>query len=269
MLELLQYDFMRAALVASLCLALALSLLGVFVTLRGMAFLSDALAHISLTGYALGLLIGVHPSLAAIGFTVLVGLGIHPLERRLKLTTDTAIGALFATSLAVGVLLVTMLQDQGYRISLHGLLFGELLSVSWSDVALIGGVSGLAVAALLWLSVPLLQVSTSEDLARLHGVRVGFVQQAFIAIVAVVIGVAIQMVGALLVGALMIIPAAAAKVLARSFRQMFLLSGCFGVLSAVLGIWMSYELNWPPGPSLVVAAFGLLMVSGSVGVVRG
>src|SRR5438105_15717292 len=129
----LEYPFMQRALAAGLLMGVLCPLLGVFVVIRRMSFFGDAIAHSAFTGIALGLLLGVDPSLAAVGFAVLVALGIGFLQARSQIPPDTIIGVFFSGAAALGILLIGLFQ--GYQTNLFTYLFGDILTIGWSDLA--------------------------------------------------------------------------------------------------------------------------------------
>src|SRR5438445_9675407 len=132
----LEYPFMQRALAAGLMMGVLCPLLGVFVVIRRMSFFGDAIAHSAFTGIALGLLLGVDPSIAAVGFAILVALGMGFLQARSRIPSDTVIGVFFAGAAALGILLIGLLQ--GYRTNLFSYLFGAILTIGWADLGATG-----------------------------------------------------------------------------------------------------------------------------------
>lgn len=259
MMEVFEHAFMLRAFGASICIGVLCALLGIFVVLRGMAFLTDALAHISLTGFALGLIFGINPQLSSILVCMVVALGIVAVRDRMQLNMDTSIGIFFSSGLAIGVLLIIHLQNLGYRVNLHELLFGQVLGIGKVELLLTVAISVVGLVFGLLLTRPVLQMSVNRDLAQVHGVNVKRTEQLFMLLLALVIALSIQIVGAVLVGAMMVIPAAAAKAYTRSFSAMVAVSMGIGLLSSVLGIYISYYLDWPPGPTLVLTGMAFLL----------
>ncbi|MGC8668783.1 MAG: metal ABC transporter permease [Chthonomonadales bacterium] len=255
----LEYPFMQRALMVSLLMGTLCPLLGVFVVIRRMSFFGDAIAHSAFTGIALGLLLGVDPSLSSVAFAVLIALGMGALQARSSIPSDTIIGVFFAGAAALGILLIGLLQ--GYRTNLFAYLFGDVLTVSRGDLAaaaiLLGGVA----IAVLILRRPLLQVALNRDLAAVHGARVAAVEYALMVLLAVTVAMSIKLVGIILVTALLIIPAAAARNVSRSIRQVFAFALAAGVISAVLGLLASYQLNTASGPTIVMVSIVLFIAS--------
>lgn len=248
----LEYPFMQRALAAGLLMGVLCPLLGVFVVIRRMSFFGDAIAHSAFTGIALGLLLGVDPSLGAVGFAIVIALGMGYLQARSKIPSDTIIGVFFAGAAALGILLIGLLQ--GYRTDLFAYLFGDILTIGWRDLAIAAGLLlgvGIVLSA---LRRPLLQVALNRDMAAVQGVPVAAMEYALMVLLAITVAVSIKLVGIILVTALLIIPAAAARNVSRSMRQMFAFSVAFGMFSVVLGLIGSYSLNTASGPTIVLAS---------------
>ncbi len=250
---------MQRALAAGILMGILCPLLGVFVVIRRMSFFGDAIAHSAFTGIALGLLLGVDPSLAAVGFAVVVALGMGFLQANSRIPSDTVIGVFFSGAAALGILLIGMLQ--GFRTDLFGYLFGDILTIGWGDlraaaVLLIGVGSVTAI-----LRRPLLQVALNRDMAAVQGVPVAAMEYTLMVLLAVTVATSIKLVGIILVTALLIIPAAAARNVSGSIRQMFVFSVGFGAFSAVLGLFGSYALNTASGPTMVMVSIAVFIAS--------
>lgn len=256
---LLDYPFMQRALLAGLAVGFLCAVVGVHVTLRSMAFFSDAISHSALAGIALGVLLGVAPIPAAIVFCVMIALGIAYLTFRSDLTSDTVIGVFFSGSMALGVLLLGL--QTGYQTDLLSYLFGDILAVNWLDVALAAilavGVSGL----IFWRSTTLIKIAFNRDLARVEGIRVVAWDYLFLTLLALTVAVSLKVVGIILVSALIIVPAAAARNVARDFRTLVALAIGVGVVSSLTGLVLSYYLNTASGPTVVIVAVLFFILS--------
>jgi ABC-type Mn2+/Zn2+ transport system permease subunit len=251
-MDVLAYPFMQRALVAGLLVSVMTSLLGVLVVLRRSAFFGDALAHASLAGVALGVLTGVHPLLTAAGVSVGISMALHAMERRTRLALDTVLGFVLPFFMAVGVLLLSL--KPGYQPELMGFLFGSILTVSHNNLLLIAAITVVVLGSFLRFRPQLVFATFDEEGAQLAGIRVGLMLTGYYILLALVIIASIRTVGVILVNALLIIPAATAKVLARSLAHMFILTPLVGALSVVGGIISSYYLDLPAGPAIVVLA---------------
>jgi zinc transport system permease protein len=223
-----------------------------------MAYFGDTLSHSALLGVSLGILSGVNESVGVILVcTALAGVLVL-MQKQRRLATDTLLGILAHTALSLGLVGLTFLET--VRVDLVGYLFGDILAVTTIDLYWIwsGAAITLSVLALLWR--PLLATTVNEELAQVEGVPVLAVRFAFMILVALVIAVAMKVVGILLITSLLIIPAAAARRFARTPEFMASLASVIGCLAVALGLWASLRWNTPTGPSVFVAAAGLFVV---------
>jgi len=263
--EPLAHGFMRRALVAAMVLGGTGALLGVLVVQRGLAFLSDGLAHATFGGLALGLLLGTTAEGAlwvALPFTVAVALAIGAVRRRARLSGDVATGVLFSFAFALGVLFLG-LRPPREAVSVEGLLFGSILAISPSVLAAVLLVAAVA-GGTLWLTWSRLAYATFDpELAELSGVRVARLEGVFLALTAVVVVVGVKTVGVILVGAFIVIPAATATLLGRSLATIGLLAAGLGVFGSAVGLLASYHLDVASGAAVIVtlaAVFFLTLV---------
>jgi ABC-type Mn2+/Zn2+ transport system permease subunit len=258
-LPFLHYPFMQRALVAGLAVGLLCAVVGVFVTLRSMAFFSDAISHAALAGIALGVLLGIAPIPAAVIFCVAVAIGITFLTFRSDLTSDTVIGVFFSGSMALGVLIIGL--QKGYQTDLLSYLFGDILAVSNADVVLSIGLAVVVVGLIFWRSTLLIKVAFNRDLAQVEGARVVLWDYLFMVLLALTVAVSLKIVGIVLVSALIIVPAATARNVARNFRSLMGVAVVVGLVSALAGLVGSYYLNTASGPTIVVVMILLFIVS--------
>lgn len=258
MSEALALPFMQRALLAGLLVGLTASLLGVFVVLRRSAFFGDAVSHASLAGVALGVVTGLPPLATAAGVAVAIGLSLHRLERGSRLSLDTILGFVLPFFMAAGVLILSL--APGFQPELLSYLFGSLLAVSWEHLGLIAGISLLVLVLLLRLRHPLVFATFDAEGAQASGIRVGRLLTVYHVLLALVVIASIKVVGIILVNALLVIPAATAKLLSRSLGQMFVLSPLVSIASVLAGLAASYWLDVPSGPAVVVVA-GLVFLA--------
>jgi zinc transport system permease protein len=251
-------DFILRALAGGIAVALVAGPLGAFVVWRRMAYFGDTLAHSALLGVALGFLMGISLNLTVIALCTGLAVLLVILQRQRRLASDTLLGILAHSALSLGLVAVAFLE--GVRIDLMGYLFGDILAVTQADLMWIFGGGLLALSLLLVLWRPLLAMTVHEDLARVEGVPVTWVSLGFMLLIAVVIAVAMKVVGILLITSLMIIPAATARRLAATPEQMALLAGVLGSLAVLGGVMGSLTWDTPTGPSIVVAAAVLFAV---------
>ena len=252
-------DFLVRALVGGCGVAAVAGPLGVFMVWRRMAYFGDTLAHAALLGVALGFLIGIDLNIGVIAVGVGVAALLVLLQRHRRVASDTLLGILSHGALALGLVAVAFLETA--RLDLMSYLFGDILAVTVPDIAWVYG-GGLAVlAAMAWLWRPLLAITVHEELAAVEGVAVTPVRLAYMVLLAVVVALAMKVVGILLVTSLLIIPPAAARRLAATPEQMAVLAAVAGCLAVGGGLWGSFTFDTPSGPSIVVAALALFVAS--------
>jgi zinc transport system permease protein len=244
---------------AGFLLALAAGPLGSFVVWRRMSYFGDTLAHASLLGVAFGLLLNISPFYAVIAITLLLSLLLVWLERRPHLAIDTLLGILAHSALSLGLVVVSLMSN--VRVDLMAYLFGDLLSVTPTDLYTIGaGVAiVLAVLAFYWRS--LLSMTISPELAQVDGVNIQRTKMVLMLVTALTIGVAMKFVGALIITSLLIIPAATARRFARSPEQMAGIAILVGILAVTAGLTFSAWYDTPAGPSVVLGASLMFMLS--------
>ncbi|MEM0899786.1 MAG: metal ABC transporter permease [Pseudomonadota bacterium] len=251
-------DFFTRALLAGLGVALCAGPLGCFVIWRRLAYFGDTLAHAALLGAAFSLLLNVNLTLGVFFVAILVALGLIYLQARTYLASDAILGLLSHSALAVG--LVTLSLITVVRVDLDSLLFGDILAVSRFDVGVIWVTSICLLAVLAFISRPLLAATVNPDLAQAEGVPVARLNLIFIALLAGLVAIAMQVAGVLLITALLIIPAATARSLAASPEMMALAAAVTGIIAVFGGMFASLQFDTPSGPSIVVGALTLFVV---------
>ena len=251
-------DFLLHALLAGLALALVAGPLGSFVVWRRMAYFGETLSHAALLGLALGLWLAISPTLAIIALCLLLALALLGLQGRQALASDTLLGMLAPTMLALGLVTMSLLE---VRVDLLGYLFGDLLAISREDLYWVLGGSALVLLLLVPLWRPLLAITVHEELARVEGLPVAGLRLALMLLIALVIALAMKIVGVLLVTSLLIIPAAAAQRHARTPEQMAVGASLLGLLAVSAGLSLSWFQDTPAGPSIVVSAAALFLLS--------
>ncbi len=274
----LHLAFMQRALAAGLLIAVMAGMLGVFVVQRRLSFLGAGLAHAAFGGMGLGAFVIVssgllasgigllrHPLWIAVPFSLLAALGIAWVRERTQLSSDTAIGVFFAVSVALGVLFFSIIPpDVNLGLSLMDLLFGSILSVTQPDLLVIAGVAAVALAFLVGAWGSLGYATFDDELARTDGVRGRLLEVLLFACAALVITVSAVVVGIILMAAYLVIPAASARLLARSLWQMTVLSVGLAVISTLLGLALSYLVDVPSGSTIVLTQAVLFLVAAAL-----
>lgn len=244
-------DFMTRAMVAGVGVAFAAAPLGCFVVWRRMAYFGDATAHAAILGVALSLAFEVSIFGGALAVALIMALTVTLLTGR-GYAMDTLLGVLAHSALAFGLVAVSFLS--GIRIDLMAYLFGDILAVSRTDLMVIWGGAALVVALLLWRWAALLTSTLNEELAYASGLSPKREQLILTLSLAITVAVAIKVVGVLLIAAMLIIPAAAARCLARTPEAMALIAAAIGAVSAIAGLQGAYVFDTPAGPSIVCVA---------------
>ena len=242
---------MQRALLAALLLGPLCGVLGVFVTARRMSFFSDTVAHAALAGVAGGFFLGFQdPTIPVLVVCCAVAVLMMWLKEHTDLLNDTIMAVLLSTSVAVGVILLSLQKNRWAELDKY--LFGDILSVAWSDVGWAGAVT-VSVGALLVMSLNQLALLTaSEDLAHVSGVPVRLINYGFVLVLTVTVALTIRLLGIVLVTSLIVIPSATARNLARNLRQQLVLSLVLGWVGSVGGVALSYPLDLPSGPTVTV-----------------
>lgn len=252
-------DFMTRAILAGVGVALAAAPLGSFVVWRRMAYFGDATAHAAILGVALSLALNISIFAGAVAVALAMALLVNSLSGR-GYAMDTLLGVLAHSALAFGLVAVSFLS--GIRIDLMAYLFGDILSVSRPDLAVIWGGAALVTALIASRWTALLTSTLNDELAYANGINPKREQLVLTLALAITVAVAIKVVGILLIAAMLIIPAAAARPLSRTPEAMVMIAATIGALSAVVGLRAAYVLDTPAGPSIVcVAALCFLLTS--------
>ena len=244
-------DFLIRALLAGTGLVLATAPLGCFVIWRRMAFFGDAMAHAALLGVALALALSLPVGLGVLAVALVFALLLLRLTRGGE-TPDTVLGVLSHGALALGLVAVALLP--GVRVDLESLLFGDILAVGARDVALIWTGSAGVLAVALWRWQGLVTASLGPDLARAAGLKPERDDAILTLLLALTVALSLKVVGALLISALLILPAAAARGFARSPEAMAVMAAIAGAASVAAGLALSFAMDTPAGPSIIVSA---------------
>ncbi|MGV1004609.1 MAG: metal ABC transporter permease [Candidatus Nanopelagicales bacterium] len=253
MLSLFDFDFMRRALVAAALVGLVAPLVGVFLVQRRLALLGDGMGHVALTGVGLAFLLGTAPVVTAMITAVIGAAMVELIRERSRTAGDLALALLFYGGIAGGVLFASLAPGKASA-SLNSYLFGSLATVSTGDLTALGALVMILLLALAIWGRQLLAVSVDPQTAFVQGVPVRALSLMMAVMSAVTVVVGMRVVGLLLVSAIMIVPIAAAQQITRSFRGTAALGSLLGAGSAVLGLAISFVVQVPPGPTIVILA---------------
>ena len=252
-------DFIVRAIIAGIGIALVTGPLGCFVVWRRLSFFGDTLAHSALLGVLISITLDINVSLTIFVVASLVAILLLRLERTTNLAGDSLLGLISHSSLAIGLVILGFLSF--IRFDVMGVLFGDILSVNSNDLLVIwiGGTLILVVLSYIWK--PLFASTVNYELAEAEGMKPERVNAIFTILLAALIAISIKMIGVLLITGLLIIPTAMARNLSDNPRQMVILSIIGGLLSVLIGLYASFEINTSSGPSIVVVALILFILS--------
>jgi zinc transport system permease protein len=256
--------FMIRALVAAILLAPSCAFLGVFVTARKMSFFSDTIAHGALAGVALGVWLGLTDLTAPmILFSLLVAAALIWIQENTELMTDTIMALLLSGSVALGIIILSMLR--GSRAQIHTYLFGDILAVDPRDLWFAGALAAAVFVGLFWRLSDVTLLSAHEEMAYVCGVRVKLLNYLFILLLTVAVALSIRLLGIILVTALIVVPPSVARNISRNLRQQIILSIVVGLIGGVTGIIVSYHLDVPSGPTIVLTLILLFVATLFIG----
>lgn len=263
MFEILSLPFMQRALIAGIFVGFLSSYYGVFIVQRGLGFLGSGLAHAAFGGVALGVLLNQEPLWIAVPFTIIVAVGITYVKDKTNLGGDTTIGIFFSVSMALGIIFIFLKRE--YTSDAFNYLFGSILSVTIADIV---------VPAILIIITLLLfpfwkrwaYSSFDRELAQADRIPVQLDDYLLSVLIAVTIVVSIKVVGIVLIAAFLVIPPATSRLINKSFSKMTIVSIIIGILTALIGLWVSYYLDVPSGATIILlqaALFFIVMIGRS------
>lgn len=250
MLESFGFAYMQRATVAGVLVGALCAVIGVYVVLKGLAFIGAGISHASFGGVAIGVWLGINPIWSAIVFCILTAWGIGLTSRKGHVKEDTAIGVFFASTMALGILVIGL--KQGYQVDLFSYLFGSILAVTIQDVWATIVITVLVLTTVLVFYKDLMFITFDPEMAEVTGVPAGKLYFLLVTMMALTVVMSIKVVGIVLVSALIVTPAAAAYQLTEKFRNMMALAVVFGVGSCVLGLLLSDALGIASGATIVL-----------------
>jgi len=258
MFEMLSYDFMQRAFVSGILIGIICSLISFFIVLKRLAFIGVGISHSAFGGVAFGTLSGINITFAALLFSLGMAGFAGYFSKKGKLEEDTAIGIIFSVTMALGIIFVGL--ARGYNTELFGYLFGSILSVTTTDIWIIFILGLFVILSISLLFKELLYVSFDEEMAFVQGLNINFLYYFLLFLTALTIVISIKIVGIILISALLVIPAASAKLICQNYRKMILLSILFGFFSVISGLTLSYILNLASGATIVLFSFLIFLI---------
>ena len=258
LIEPLEYDFMVRALITALLSGIMLSVLGSFTINKNMGFMADAMAHATLPIIAVGVFFGFSISSLGAPAAIMIALFLGFIIKNTNIGEDTSIGIIFSSFFALGFVLISVLD---VSINLEDLLFGQILAVSTVDVFVIFILASVVLSTLFLFFKQILFYSFDPLGAQVRNLNVTFLNYLFLIILSLSIVGSLQTVGIVLVLSMLLIPAAAAKLVTKTFVKSIKFSACFRGVSSVAGLYLSYYFNLPSGPTMSLVASGIFMLS--------
>lgn len=257
-LDIFQYGFIIRGLEAGIIVAIIAPLIGIFLVLRRYSLIADTLAHVSLAGIAIGLLLGVNPVLTALGTTVVASFGIEKLRTSKRVYGESALALFLSGSLALAIVLLSL--AHGFNTNLFNYLFGSIITVTVSDVYIITGLAVVVIGILALFYKELVYISFDEDSAKVSGIPTKLINTILIFLAAVTVSLSIPIVGVLLIAALIVIPVVSALQLRRSFLKTIIYSEVISLFSVTSGIFLSFYLNLSTGGTIVLIMLAIFIV---------
>jgi zinc transport system permease protein len=259
LLQLLQFEFMQNALLAGLLISLACGVIGVFVVVKRIVFISGGIAHAAYGGIGIGYFLGINPVLGAIVFSLLSALGMGAVQRKTAERADTIIGAMWAIGMAVGIIFVDL--TPGYKEGLMSYLFGSILTVPTVNLWMMLGLNLLILLLVTLFYKELLAISFDETFATVQNVPVNAIYVILLTLIGFTVVMMMQVVGMIMVIALLTMPAAIAAQYARGLKQMMVGATALSVLFTVIGLLLSYYANLTSGATIILVAGAVYLVS--------
>ena len=259
MIEILQYEFMRNALLAAILVSIACGIVGTFVVVKKIVFISGGITHAAFGGIGLGYFLGVNPILTAIPFSLLSAIGIGIISKRTKISEDSAIGILWAVGMAMGILFIGL--TPGYAPDLFSYLFGSILTVPFSDIILMIVLDIIIIVTVLVLYKEFQALSFDEEFSEITGVPTRNLYLLLLCLVALSIIVLIKVIGIILVIALFTIPTAIAKQFTNKLKKLIIYSTISATVLTVAGLWLSYFFDLPSGAVIVLVLAFVFFIS--------
>lgn len=250
MIEIFQYEFMQRAFIAAVLISVACGIVGTYVVIKRIVFISGGISHAAFGGIGLGYFLGINPILAAIPFSLISALGIGAINQRVKVSEDTAIGILWSLGMALGIIFVNL--TPGYVPDLFSYLFGSILTIPISDLYIMLVLDLIIIGTVFLFQREFLALSFDEEFSKVVGMPSELIYMLLLCLVALSVVVLIKVVGVILVIALLTIPAAISKQFTSNLRKLMALSIIIGVLLTSAGLWLSYVFNLSSGATIVL-----------------
>ncbi len=251
-LNAMQYQFMQRALIAGLLVSVACGVIGTYVVIKRVVFISGGIAHTAYGGIGLGYFLGINPTLGAVVFSLLAAFGMGAVQRKTRQRADTVIGAMWAIGMAVGIIFIDL--TPGYKADLMSYLFGSILAVPQGDLVMMGILNLVIVLMVAMFYKELLAISFDEDFATVENIPVNWMNMILLGMIALTVVMLMRVVGLIMVIALLTLPAAISAQFVRQMKSMMVLSSLLGMVFTTLGLFLSYFFNLTSGATIILVA---------------
>ncbi len=252
MIEALQFEFMRNALVAGVLVSIACGIMGTFVVVNRIVFISGGIAHTAYGGIGLGYFFKFNPIIGAIAFALIAAVGMGIVQRKTSQRADTIIGVMWALGMAIGIIFVDI--TEGYKADLMSYLFGSILTVPTSDIIIMLVIDIIILALVLVFYKELLAISFDETFATVRNVPVDAIYLVLMCAIALTVVMMMRVVGLIMVIALLTMPAAISGEFVKDMKKMMAISSILGVVFTTTGLWLSYLLNLTSGATIILVS---------------
>lgn len=257
--EMLSYAFMQRALIVGILISACAALIGVTLVLRKNSMIGDGLSHTAFGAFAIAVVLGATPIWFAVPVVILASFLILKLSGNKKVNGDAMIALLSASSLAIGVMAISL--SKGVNIDLNSYLFGSVLAISWEDVCISLALFVVVGLIYVFLHNRIFATTFDEDFARAIGIKTGFYDAVFAIICSLVVVIGMRLLGALLISSLIIFPTLISMQFSKSFKKVVIFAVAISVVNFVLGVIMSYFLALPTGATVVMVNLVMLIVT--------
>ena len=257
--DIIQYEFLRNAVLAGFLASIACGVIGTYIVVRRIVFISGGISHAAFGGIGLGYYLGINPVLGAVVFSVLSAFGIGVVNRFVKQSEDTVIGILWALGMALGILFISL--SPGYAPDLFGYLFGNILTVPKSDIYLLGILNLLVLLVTVAFYKDILAISFDEEFAQIQGRSINFIYFLMLGLIGITVVLIIKIVGIILVISMLTIPPAISLHYTKRLSTMMFLSVILGIFFSLFGLYLSYKYDLQSGATIILTAVGGYLVA--------
>lgn len=259
MIEVLGYDFMRNAIAAAFLVNIACAIVGTYVVIRKIVFITGGISHAAFGGIGLGFFLGINPIIAAIPFSLVSAIIFGLLRKKMKISEDSAVGILWAVGMALGILFINL--TPGYAPDLFSYLFGNILTVPVNDIIIIAILNLVIVIVSILFGREFAYISFDEEFSWTLGIPVKLVYVLLLCLVSLNVVILIRVVGIIMVIALLAVPATIAKQFTFDIKKIMLLSACIGISATLLGLYVSYVLDLASGATIIIILALFFLIS--------